>query len=168
VSDAANNPVPTRTIGTNPRSPSRLKAFIILLVCTVVLYVGWHGAVRGWELQRRFVCAQNVAGVAVSMKIYYGNEWDGRMPFIEWMRGAYPGSDVFLRCPSSGPYVTLEFPNGWPSEGNAIIAYEPKSNHGDGGNIMFADGHSNFVRGEEYDRLIAALGAGQSVPAKSQ
>jgi prepilin-type processing-associated H-X9-DG protein len=166
VNDATNAPVPTQALTNGSRPPSRLKAFVILLAVAVVAYVGWHGAVRGWELQRRLVCAQNVAGVAASMKIYYGNEWDGRSPFIQWMRGAYPRSDVFLKCPSSGPYVTLEFPNGWPSEGSAIIAYEPKSNHGDGGNIVFADGHSSFVRGEDYDRLIAALGAGQWPPTK--
>ena len=39
-----------------------------------------------------------------------------------------------------------------------VIAYEPKSNHGnEGGNVAFADGHVEFIKGQRYDDLIGNL-----------
>ena len=63
-----------------------------------------------------------------------------------------------LACPSSGlekyNYVLVSLPGSdQPIDGRTVILYEPKSNHGDGGNFLFTDGHASFVRGREYDRL---------------
>ena len=139
--------------------PSRgLQRTVIVVVVATVLYVGWHGAIRGWELQRRFVCGQNMKGVGAAMQVYYGKEWNGRTSFIEWMESAYPVSREWLKCPSGGAYHAVEFLNGWPTNDDAVIAYEPKSNHKEeGGFVANRHGVVRFVPVPEYDQLIEPL-----------
>lgn len=172
MNDADHASVPTQPNQHASRPPSRLKALIILLVSAAVLYVGWHSAVRGWEQQRLLTCAALLKGLATTAKVYsqevlalpassvietmIERKWVERRSTI---CPAHPG-------PRSNYVIVLPTAMGEGMDNRTIIAYEPKSNHGDGGNIVFADGHSNYLIGENYDRLITALGAGQSAPAK--
>lgn len=144
--------------------PSRVKAIIIFAVIGAVLYVGWHSAVQGWAQQRRLVCATLLKGLATTAKIYTQEMGSPPVSSIESMvsRGWIdPKSTV---CPdhrgvTSNYVIVLPAIVGGGMDSRTIIAYEPKSNHGDGGNIVFADGHSSYVRGVDYDRLIASIGA---------
>ena len=45
-----------------------------------------------------------------------------------------------------------------------VIAYEPLGHHGDATNFLYADGHTDFVRGPKARRIIAELEAGQNPP----
>lgn len=48
---------------------------------------------------------------------------------------------------------------------NAIVAYEPLSNHGgDGSNVLFGDGHAEFFQPPMMTKLLAELSAGQNPP----
>ncbi len=139
----------------------------VKLICTVViiglvLWVGIHGAVRAREHARRFVCAKQIRGIAATMQIYVNNGWDGKSPFMEWFLANNPDSRRWLICPGSTPaqsnYVVNPMPNGWPKDSQAVIIYEPKSNHGgEGGYVYLADHRLLFARGLEYDELIRAL-----------
>jgi prepilin-type processing-associated H-X9-DG protein len=56
---------------------------------------------------------------------------------------------------------------GFTSRGpaNAVLAYEPLSNHdGDGTNVLYGDGHVSFLDRKETDYLIAELQAGHNPP----
>ena len=62
-----------------------------------------------------------------------------------------------LICPSSG----LQHSNYMivrptpPIDNRTVVVYEPKSNHGDGGNFLFADGHASFINGKQYDLMAS-------------
>ncbi|MCP4245426.1 MAG: hypothetical protein GY778_00100 [bacterium] len=64
-----------------------------------------------------------------------------------------------LTCPGGGPFVFVPAAYEAPPDGQVnprtVIAYEPLSNHGgEGGNILFADGHVEFVRAQACKALI--------------
>ncbi len=62
----------------------------------------------------------------------------------------------------AGKGLTLKSP------ANAVVAYEPLSNHRDGMNVLFADGHVQWLNAAQGRRLIAELAAGQNPPRSTQ
>lgn len=141
------------------RNSSNLKlAVIILAVCAGVWLIAWAGG-RSVELRKRLICTSNIKNVGTTLKIYSVADQGSLDTYIEWAVASGlidPSSTI---CPSSGlskcNYVWIPPLDTASIESNAVIMYEPKSNHrGEGGNILFADGHAEFVRGAEYDRLI--------------
>jgi len=142
-----------------PQRERIVKLLCILVVTGLVLWVGLHGAIRAREPGRRIVCAKQLMGIATEMQVYVNSGWDGKSPFIEWLLANNPDSQRWVTCPGSGKgmsnYVILPLSEGWPTDRKAVIAYEPKSNHGgEGGNIVFGDGHASFVRVPEFDELV--------------
>jgi len=137
----------------------KLVCFLLLTGC--VLGVGLRGAYRGRELQRRLTCASNLKGIAISAKIY-APEWDGATPVLDWLVAAGQVDPRLLICPSSesstSNYVLVPRREGVPIDDRGVIAYEPKSNHGgEGGNVVFGDGHAEFVLVPEYDKVVKSV-----------
>jgi len=144
------------------RSP-RTKLMVVLIITGVVLWVGGTGFIRGRELQRRLICAKNVKGLGTSLRIYRSDhhDVDPTIPPIEWLMAKGYVSHQQCICPSSTPstsnYIVVPFDPSHPGDERAVVLYEPKSNHGgEGGNVLFADGHVSFVRGRDYDDLIVS------------
>lgn len=143
----------------------------MLLVTVAVFYVGWHAAVRGWEQQRRLTCAAVLQRLVVAAKphadelaLIPGSSMVDTMIARKWTEPKNAACPSHPQTPSNHVLLIENFT---ATDPRTVVAYEPKTNHADeGGNIVFADGHSSFLQGEDYDRLIAALGAGQSVPAR--
>lgn len=159
MDDSPANPLPAATTNSLKR-PRTAKQICILSIVAVVLYIGWHGAMRGWELQRRFVCGRNLRGVQNAMAIYAGSGWDGRGSFSDWLVARTPAAKEWTRCPSGGPFQTVQLAGGWPSDDDTVVAYEPKSNHKDeGGFVAYSGGSVRFVPVPEYDQLIDKIKA---------
>ena len=142
-----------------PQRERIVKFLCILVGAGLVLWVGLHGAIRARELQRKLVCAENLKGIATASRVYGRPVWDGTTPFVNWLVATGQIDKRSLICPSSGlstsNYVLVPFRKGDPLGNNEVIAYEPKSNHGgEGGNVVFADGHASFVRVPEFDELV--------------
>ena len=121
-----------------------IKLLCIVVIAGLALWVGLHGAIRARELQRRMVCIDNLKRMATPAVA------TGKID---------PRS---LICPSSGSlisnYVFVPLREGVLPDNRAVIAYEPKSNHGgEGGNVVFADGHAEFVSVPAYDELVSSM-----------
>ena len=50
------------------------------------------------------------------------------------------------------------------SPADAVLAYEPLSNHGGGMNVLFADGRVNWIDPVQGRKLLAELAAGHNPP----
>lgn len=124
------------------------------------------------ELSKRLVCAANLKGIGTSMKIYeFDNPSAGRLTLQDLVdRGDIMSEQLICLSNEFGNanYVLVspvkDVPDALPPR--TVMLYEPKSNHGDeGGNILFADGHVEFVKSPEYDSLIAAIPLAPPDPA---
>jgi len=142
-----------------------VKLICLLLLTGCVLGVGLRGAYRGRELQRRMICASNLNSIATMAKIY-AIEWDGMTPVLDWLVKSALIDPKLAKCPcADGPnyvVVTARLVAGianLPLDDRMIVAYEPKSNHdGEGGSMVFADGHASFVPVPAYDELLSPVG----------
>ena len=146
----------------DPARPSRLKGLVILTIAAAVLYVGLHSAVLGWEQQRRLTCAAVLQKLVGAARVHARelSSLPAKSPIDAMIerRWVTPDSAICPSKPGGTSNYVLVVPMLDAADSRIIVAYEPKSNHGgDGGNIVFADGHSSFVRGEDYDRLIQAV-----------
>jgi prepilin-type processing-associated H-X9-DG protein len=119
------------------------------------------------ELSKRMVCQANMRGIYTTMKIYTDDDpGEGQATLDDLVTTGYITSRQLI-CPSSGlntsNYIIVSYPSDPSSlDCDAVIMYEPKSNHGgEGGNVVFVDGHASFVGGAEYDRLIRKLPSGE-------
>jgi len=141
-----------------------VKVICLLAVTGLALWVGLHGAIRARELQRRLVCVANIKGIGTSAMIY-ATEWDGTTPIADWLVKTALIGPKSAKCPCADHpnYVVvtaaLDTPNAdRPLDNRMVIAYEPKSNHGgEGGNVLFGDGHASFVRVPAYDELVSSV-----------
>lgn len=142
-----------------------VKLLCIVLISACALWIGLLGAIPARELQRRLVCAANVKGIGISAKIY-ADRWDGTTPIIDWLVKTGQIDPKSAKCPcADSPNYVLLFPtppigaeNDNTPVDNMVLAYEPKSNHGgEGGNVVFGDGHASFVRVPEYDELVNSV-----------
>ncbi len=145
------------------REGKGLKLGVILIVAATVLVVGVTGMVRGWELQRRGLCCENLKAIRAAL-LAHADEGTPRssahtiQSLIE--RGHLaPARVTCLSARTSNYVVVLPAPSA--NAGKIVAAYEPKSNHGGrGGAVVFADGGSAFVPGSDYDALIATIHSG--------
>jgi prepilin-type processing-associated H-X9-DG protein len=146
--------------GEQPLRPARIRIVrltVITFLVIVVVYIGVHGALRGWELQRRLVCAHNLQELGRAARVYASAGVD-ETPLIEWLARTGVIKPWQTTCPSSRHPNYILVPHRSGMDDQAIVAYEPKSNHGgDGGNVLFADGRASFVRMPVYDQMITAI-----------
>jgi len=152
--------------GVNAPRRTRIKLAVILLIAAYVLWIGTYAILNARELQLQSVCAANLKGVAAAFQMYGHEMGVENGNAVEWL---VAHGRLELRqtiCPSTSlattNYVMVPISKNSQIKESAIVAFEQKSNHRDGGNVVFSDGHVKFVRGVEYDNLVGERSATSS------
>jgi prepilin-type processing-associated H-X9-DG protein len=133
-------------------------ALVVALAAIIVLPMLW----RSKEDNTHLVCGANMKGLHTSMRIY-ASEY-GSLPADPFRAMLATGELVprQLLCPASGksvadiqkdPYACFALvPYGVPQwdlgslPSDTILLYERDNHGGQGGNVVYADGHVAFVR----------------------
>ena len=147
---------------------------------------------RGREKANQIKCASNMRQIGQGIMIF-ANDNKGRYPddLGEMLVSSQLSTEVFV-CPSSalgvpdavrkappeqqaewvineGSYIYLG--EGLKTGVNAdfILAYEPMEDHGEGCNVLFADGHVEFVTPDRFQQALGeARKSGQLIPEVMQ
>ena len=119
---------------------------------------------RARELSKRLVCGANMQGIGTSMLIY-ANDYGGEVPTFEALVASGELADKQFLCPSSSAvvgdvhacYEVIPDANFLADQWDIVWMYEKPDNHGgEGGNVLFTDGHVEFIRGlDRIEELIA-------------
>ena len=126
---------------------------VLMVIATSILLLP---LLRNHELAQRLVCGSNIQLIGSALRIY-ANDFPGSgTSSLEWLVNSGNIPKDTLICPSSGldtcNYVMVPLPApGERVDDRRVVIYEPKSNHGEGGCFLFADGHLEFMRGRAYD-----------------
>jgi len=119
----------------NPRNISKRGQVIrISIVCLAVLGFSFYVYLPAREMAWRLTCCKN-------LKDYGG----GKVTLGQ------------IKCPRShGPYLLEPIPDCCNGRSDLlVIAYEPLTNHGgEGGAILYGDGHSEFLLAVKYQAAI--------------
>ena len=147
---------------------------------------------RAREAANRIKCSSNMRQIGLALRMYANSTPGSAFPpdLATLARSSTLTPDVFvdpsdnLTTPAAGgspavwasqissapsPHCSYVYPYqvGWtdamPSD--VVVLYESPSNHsGDGGNVLFGDGHAEFFRSAEMQKMIAQVQAGQNPP----
>lgn len=158
-----------------------------VLVCGCMVSILLPSLNRAREQANRVKCASNMRMIANAVQMY-ANQNRGVFPdtLDRLITAGFVQSDVFV-CPSSSDtaapgsdnktqaanlqrgghlsYVYVGKGLNTRAPANAVLAYEPMTNHSnDGTNILFADGTVQFVKAAQAQQIIAEVQAGKNPP----
>jgi prepilin-type processing-associated H-X9-DG protein len=108
---------------------------------------------------RRIACASNLKGIGMALMMYSNDHKDKFPPDLETLvaKTYLRENKRMLICPASklresyiyrGATITVK-DTPW-----MITVYENQSNHGGGRNVLFLDGHTDWVTEERFQELI--------------
>ncbi len=172
---------PERRNGTNVPLPI---ALAIIAVATVLLWVviGPGGHSHSREKANQIKCASNLRQIGQSMQLYAQDNGGLFPPNLQTLAGTQPiGLDAMV-CPSSPDTkppntASIGSPSGCSyiyvgadltskADPDCILALEDPDNHGlTGGNVLFADGHVEFLDLPAIQLILLQLNAGRNPPA---
>ncbi len=130
---------------------------VSLLIVPMMVAILLPSLARARELAKRTTCAANMRGLGVAL-LTYAAENNGAFP--DDPAKALTGAGIRpknLECPSSGGQSNYRYVPGWSANDRADkpVVYEPIENHGgEGGNVLFVDGHSEFVVQARWSSVV--------------
>ena len=137
---------------------------VSLLMLTILPLILLPSLARARELAKRSVCSANLRTVEISLQSYV--EEHGQQPpnLTTLVDEKWLVSGV-LNCPSVDPAVSQTLPYIWIrgadcADADNVVLYEPLNNHrGQGGNVLFCDGHVEFVPDADWEQVLRDGGA---------
>lgn len=134
---------------------------VIAIGIVIALAACWCIATRWQEISTRRRCSENLRALSDACMTYGGFGFAGPendRSFSDSLIAFGVLSDNQTRCPATGkPYEVRQPPLlsriAHPSE--CAIAWDAVDNHHGGGNVVFADGHSTFLKTDDFAEAIA-------------
>lgn len=138
---------------------------ISVLMVPVMIAILLPALSHARDLSKRAVCASNLQGIGQALYIY-ASENNEMFPdaSADWQAclagGGYTTSQQFV-CPSTAGFGnSYQYVPGYgtASDPAQIIVFEDLINHqGQGGNILYLDGHAAWVPSPQFEADIAAI-----------
>ena len=119
----------------------------------------------------RLKCASHLRQIGQGVQMF-ANENSGRFPddLTTLFVTQDLTSEVFV-CPHANSPQGAQLSYIYAGKGmsirtppNAVLAYEPPANHGDGMNVLFVDGHTEWLNVAQGRKLLSELAAGSNPP----
>jgi prepilin-type processing-associated H-X9-DG protein len=149
-----------------------------LLFCGIVIAILLPGVNRPHISTNRGRCLSNLHQIGLGI-LLYNQDYKGAFPdsLITLAANEQLAPSVFI-CPSSndtpatssagmstpGHLSFIYLGKGLTDKTvlpNQVIAYEPLANHGDGIDVLFGDGHAEFIDAKRATKIIADANAGK-------
>ncbi|HEY8667008.1 MAG TPA: H-X9-DG-CTERM domain-containing protein [Tepidisphaeraceae bacterium] len=165
---------------------------VALCVIAVKLLISFVGpSISGTrETAQRINCAANLRQIGQAMRLY-ANDHEGQYPdALEGLLEEEIGTALFTcpdttDTPAAGPttraigaslatpghvsYVYLGKGLTDKCPPATVLLYEPLANHNHAGsNVLFGDGHVNFIPAATMQKILAELAAGQNPPPSAK
>ncbi len=109
------------------------------------------------ELAKRAVCDANLRAVEISLRSYVEEHGQEPPDLTALVDEGWTGS---VNCPVADPDTGQAISYLWIrgvdcSDAANVVAYEPLQNHsGEGGNVLFCDGHVEFVPQADWEQVL--------------
>ena len=135
-----------------------------LIAVPILLAIMLPSLSRARELSKRIVCSSQLQAIGMAMTQYSLSTGAACTDFDQLLDAGYVSPGQF-RCPSDaqGPCSYYFVPHPDPAaedyaDPKRIVVYEhPLIHGGEGGNVLWADGHVSFEKSPGYDQLIDSL-----------
>jgi prepilin-type processing-associated H-X9-DG protein len=133
---------------------------VSIIVLPLMISILLPSLSRARELSKRLVCSANMKGIGTALKIYAADSYGQYPPDLQVFIDGGGCTEKQFWCPSSDAalgdihacYVYIP----GQSEGNYdtrnVLLYEKQENHEEGGNVLFQDGHVEFIK--PYSRVL--------------
>jgi len=148
----------------------------LLIVIPLMIAILLPSLSRAKELAKRAQCASNLMQIGSALAVY-SNSNRGELPestevWQQRLGASAPLGPMTFVCPSDiGVTCSYRYVPGRKMDGSSttIIVYEdPAIHNSEGGNVLFADGHVDFIRAARLQPMIDALGASKDAARDDQ
>ncbi|MCH8968537.1 MAG: DUF4190 domain-containing protein [Planctomycetes bacterium] len=130
-----------------------------IMVVPIMISILLPSLSQARELAKRTVCGVNLRAMDASLRSYV-EEHDQEPPDISVLIDANSIGSKGLNCPSVDRVISQTPPYIWIrgadcTNAENVVLYEPLQNHrGEGGNVLFCDGHVEFVSQADWEQVL--------------
>lgn len=153
-------------MGGSTRSKRTWPWVLLLVIVAAVVLICVPIIRHRRELSGRLICQARLKHLGTSLKLYMADHPDwwpqSSDAAVQALLDAGAIPTKFYDRPNGGERYTILLPATKPDaeptvvDARVVWAYEPLSNHaGEGGNMLFMDGHAEFVRAARFEPILA-------------